>query len=473
MSGLGCPASSRLRTLLRPFRSTCTTASCTQALRSSRFDTNWDAEDICRSAGCLYRAAQTETLVLAVDEVTTARYAAATLRPVLRIEPRCAAGLTTPFYWKDGTFCETSRESNNDIMLPQEPDDASRFSIQFNIQRPGLYTLKLSLAAADGTTWNGPPVDVDVQPGLPSTETTTISYQSSSETSTPVSGSTFNFELQLLDLNQNRRFGIDDVFAEVRLASLEEMNHLSAKVQPSGPVLHQIATPRLAVERFVDSAVALAPDVGDEQRRGMYSFNITLDGQGVYALRVWICPGTDFELCNSSAAPIAAATPLTFTVCQSNALIADFADSTGVVTGARLHECQCDSGYYGDVPNGCTACERGSYTSTIGSEVCLPCDAGTSCDCNSITSKTPCTESRIEAACSQCLPCGPGYYQDLEGQAVCKQCPDGFHCAFDGMTFPIANKGYWISSDGLLSKHDCAKAGHMPDAWPGGDSSLV
>ena len=41
------------------------------------------------------------------------------------------------------------------------------------------------------------------------------------------------------------------------------------------------------------------------------------------------------------------------------------------------------------------------------------------------------------------------------------------------MTFPIARKGYWISADGSLDRHDCAVAGHMPDACPGGNAQAL
>eukprot|EP01047_Picozoa_sp_COSAG01_P091710 COSAG01_NODE_23252_length_822_cov_1.069156_2_plen_128_part_01 len=39
------------------------------------------------------------------------------------------------------------------------------------------------------------------------------------------------------------------------------------------------------------------------------------------------------------------------------------------------------------------------------------------------------------------------------------------------MTFPVAKRGYWISADKKMDKHDCAVAGHMPEACPGGTMS--
>lgn len=197
---------------------------------------------------------------------------------------------------------------------------------------------------------------------------------------------------------------------------------------------------------------------------------MTVSSRGVFDLNIWICPGHRLDLCNKSEAPIEHANPLRFTVCPFNSVVDGFNDPTGLVEGERLHECLCETGYFGDHggwPHACLPCESGSYTDELGQVACTECDAGYSCDCNSVNSKIPCSAGN-EAACSQCDACGIGRFQDQEGQSTCNECPNGFDCPLSAMTFPIARKGYWISADGLLDRHDCAIAGNMPDACPGG-----
>ena len=154
-------------------------------------------------------------------------------------------------------------------------------------------------------------------------------------------------------------------------------------------------------------------------------------------------------------------------------MIEAFSETDGFVQGSRLDECLYDTGYFGGPSHagGCLPCDQGTYTDVIGSDACLDCSAGTSCDCTSFTSKVDCGAG-TEAACSQCVPCRSGQYQNLKGQGQCKDCSTGFQCNAESMTFPIADEGYWISSDGKLTIHDCAIQGSMPDACPGGDPSL-
>ena len=145
----------------------------------------------------------------------------------------------------------------------------------------------------------------------------------------------------------------------------------------------------------------------------------------------------------------------------------------GVVRGAYLHKCQCETGYFGPAGRTCSACSAGTYTEQIGQTACLPCSAGSSCDCRSATSKLRCETSNTIAACWKCQYCGAGRYQNDESQGNCKPCPTGFDCSAGGMTFPIAGPGTWISPDNRMSIHDCAVAGHMPQACPGGNISDV
>ena len=454
--------------------SACAVNDCAHALVMAQYEDGWSAEDDCREAGCLYRAAQVETVELVLDEATTAIYTAAALVPALNIQQRCEVGVSSALYWKDESYCRTSGQGTANVVLPQQPDAGnSRFSIQFTIQTPGLYTLKLSLSTGEGTTWSSTAVDIDVQPGLPSPATTALSYESSSAPTATLAGNTISFTLQVTDVNSNARFGLDEVYAELRLASSAEMNDPASEAMQPEAVGRAIGTGRIAEDMSVESGVVRGSADGDGEDGGVYSFNLTIASQGVYALSVKVCPGDMLDMCNSSAVAIPAATPLVFTVCQTDSLIETFSETNGFVQGSRLDECLCDTGYFGGPSHagGCLPCDQGSYTDAIGSDACLDCLAGTSCDCSSLTSKVDCGAG-TEAACSQCVPCRVSQYQDLEGHGQCKDCSTGFQCNVESMTFPIADKGYWISSDGKLTIHDCAIQGSMPDACPGGDLSL-
>ena len=448
--------------------STCTTADCAHAMEASQFVDGWDGRDICHTVGCLYQAAVLESVTYFIDDATTALYAVESLRPVLVITPTCQAGRSSPFYWKDASYCTTSSTGTNSQQVYRQ--DGQNFFIDFNIERPGLYTLSLSLQhSSDGTVWSGLAVDIEVQPGPPSTEQTTLTYQTSG-TGTPLAGVQYEFDLQVMDANSNSRFGLEEVFVDLRLAPSANLNDLSQEVQPTITYVRTAATPR--IELGADS-----PDeiISPGSTRADHSFNFTIDTQGVFELSVWVCSGDRLDLCNTTETPIALANPLQFTVCQTDSVIEFFTDPRGFVDGARLHECVCDTGFFGDnggFPNGCHACDGGFYSNQLGSPACTECAAGYSCDCNSIDSKIPCGAGS-EAACSQCQACGIGRYQDEEGQITCNECPEGFHCPLAAMTFPVAQKGYWISSDGLLDRHDCAIAGHMPDACPGGNEQLL
>ena len=96
-------------------------------------------------------------------------------------------------------------------------------------------------------------------------------------------------------------------------------------------------------------------------------------------MNIWICPGDRLDLCNTSQPPIDRANPLRFTVCPLNSVADGFNDPSGLVEGARLHECFCDTGFFGDhggYPHACLPCDGGSYTDEIGQAACTECDAG-------------------------------------------------------------------------------------------------
>ena len=254
-------------------------------------------------------------------------------------------------------------------------------------------------------------------------------------------------------------------------------------VQPSTPSIHVFHTERLqkkalSVVQSTDpdrcgtrsgSECLSNIDLVDGGRAGLYQFSITVRTQGVYTLTVWICPQYELELCNATQAA-----NVTFTVCQTHALIETLGeeDVGKLVEGARLDECVCEAGYFGDhggSPRLCHACSRGTYASEIGSLACEDCSAGTFCDCNSHHANVDACSEGVYPACTQCAPCSKGRFQDKRTlhpnechmwhtiarshfahfaarQSSCKQCGvedtmyEGFHCDVSGMTRPIANK---------------------------------
>ncbi len=451
--------------------SMCTTADCYNALDAAQFvNDQWSNRDACTDAGCLYQAAILQTVTFFVDAATLALHPIEELQPVLTIIPRCETGLTSKqFYWKDESYCATSSSSTN-IQQEYRRDGPNLF-IDFTMERPGLYTLYLELRSPKaGVDWRGIGMNIEVQPGPPSLEQTVLTYHtSSSSTTTPLVGVQYYLNLQVLDANSNARFGLDEVLVDLRFAELSALNVLSQAKQPTVPYIYKAATPRIATTTTTDEVLSRG------STRAEHSFNLTVSSRGIFDLNIWTCPGDRLDLCNASQTPIDRANPLRFTVCPLNSIVDGFDDPSGLVAGARLHECLCDTGFFGDhggYPHACLPCDGGSYTANLGQAACTECDAGYSCDCNSVNSKIPCSAGS-QAACSQCQPCGIGRYQDLEGQTSCNECPDGFDCPLSAMTFPIARPGYWISADGLLDRHDCAVAGHMPDACPGGNSQAL
>ena len=447
--------------------SMCATASCYNALDAAQFVDRWNNQDVCISAGCLYQAAVLQTVTFFVDAATSALYPIEELQPVLQITPRCENGrLSKQFYWKDESYCATSSSSTNSQQVYRR--DGLNLFIDFTVERPGLYTLSQSLRSMkDGNAvWTGIGMDIEVQPGPPSLEHTVLTYQMSSSTiTTPLAGVQYLFNVQVLDANSNPRFGLDELLVDLRIAGVLSLNALSQAKQPTTTYVYRAATPRIAATTATDE------ELSSGSARAEHSFNLTISSRGIYDMNIWICPGDRLDLCNTSQPPIDRANPLRFTVCPLNSVVDGFNDPSGLVEGARLHECFCDTGFFGDhggYPHACLPCDGGSYTDEIGQAACTECDAGYSCDCSSVSSKIPCSAGS-EAACTQCQGCGIGRYQNLEGQTSCNECPDGFECPLSAMTLPIAKKGYWISADGLLDRHDCAVAGHMPDACPGGD----
>jgi hypothetical protein len=405
--------------------SMCDEAECYRALSAIQFVDGWAGHDACRESGCLFRAAGWETLTMSIDDATLGLYSISNLVPSLSIEQRCVEGLSSQYYWKGDNYCSTSSTGSSTQHPYVRNDDDQEFLIDFNIERPGLYTLSLTLLVQDHNSiiWTATAVDIEVQPGLPSPQHTTLTYHSSSltsDTATPLAPSTFLFELQVLDDKDNPQFGLEEVLVELRLQA-----ELSKKVYAAG-------TPRISagandLDEIAPGSSSAEHTPYDMTLLGSQSgasvlFNITILTQGVYELHVWVCSGQHLEHCNSTQPAISRASPLIFTVCQENSLIVSFQsadDARGFIEGDRLQECLCDTGYFGDpggYPRSCLPCDAGTYTQDYGAGACAECDAGTSCDCNAFYSKRACDRNKNEAACSQCQTCGAGQYQDEEGQ---------------------------------------------------------
>lgn len=236
--------------------SMCVAVECGNALSPAQYVDSWDSRDVCISAGCLYQAAILQTVTLVVDPVTSLLYPIEELQPVLQITPRCGTGISSSqFYWKDESYCETSSAGTNTQQVYQRY--GSNLSVNFMLERPGLYTLSLSLQSLnDGAVWTAAPVDIDVQPGPPSFDQSTLTYQlsASSTTVTPQPGAQYDFGLQVLDANANPRFGLEDVLIDLRMAENTALNAYSQAIQPTLTYVHTAATPRLGANVATDVA---------------------------------------------------------------------------------------------------------------------------------------------------------------------------------------------------------------------------
>ena len=406
-----------------------------------------------------------------LDATVSANYPSQIITPHLRIEPRCNPGASTPYYWQSDTYCGTSATATVDFGTIEVIGQTQH--LQFKIERPGLYRVFASIEV-DGNKWALDAVDLDIHPGAPDPGMTTLDVSTVVHSSTtPVAGATFSFVLQANDLAGNELWGMEEVYVEARTASLEEVGPPPGMQSSSySTVPSSLITQRLTA----DSTDHIEPG----SNTGMFSFNLTFGDPGVFSVTIWVCPANQLSLCSPSsvgATPIEAASPLVLTICPSNSLIPSFNEDSGVLSGPQLQDCVCETGYFGDnggIPRPCEACDAGKYSEDVGSTICESCLAGRSCDCTQpTTSKLPCGVEAGKAACTSCIRCRATQYQDRAGQGTCLDCPTGFQCPIEGMTFPVAKPGFWISADNQQIKHDCAVAGHMPEACPGGNLSAL
>jgi hypothetical protein len=215
---------------------------------------------------------------------------------------------------------------------------------------------------------------------------------------------------------------------------------------------------------------------------GQYNLTWTFDDQkekdqvyGVFEMDVWLCPlstaleslttclkvenkpvVTGYENSNANLDhPTQDPGHLIFTVCPANSLTtAGKWESTGFVQGAQLHLCTCKVGYMGRKGQTCTACGKGKYTNTLGAPTCSDCAVGTQCSCQT-SGNCPADGSSKLPACNKCLPCAINSYQGRPGQEECIPCPSGFDCTRQGLTYPVAYAGYYVSPKDPTQYHEC------------------
>jgi alpha-tubulin suppressor-like RCC1 family protein len=85
---------------------------------------------------------------------------------------------------------------------------------------------------------------------------------------------------------------------------------------------------------------------------------------------------------------------------------------------------------------GCTACAKGTYSSSSNATRCDPCPAGRFLDARGATTSEACALCAMGTfapapGTDACLPCPPGTFAEMEGSTTCAGCPPGtFNDAF-------------------------------------------
>eukprot|EP01045_Picozoa_sp_COSAG04_P001512 COSAG04_NODE_51_length_31064_cov_38.384789_9_plen_5190_part_00 len=170
--------------------------------------------------------------------------------------------------------------------------------------------------------------------------------------------------------------------------------------------------------------------------------------------------------------------------------------------------CLCEPGWfqwtkYHDVDGGeCWPCPRGTFQDQYGQLSCMNCSSGTYSACWSISDPTDCFSPHCKAnpddktatdsdrncpnhspAAKRCKPCSgrdpsdpskgagsneAGTYAWNTGQDHCTDCEAGFKCDQDGMVYPVAGEGYWVSPTDPLNVQKCSA-----EACPGGKLSNI
>ena len=114
----------------------------------------------------------------------------------------------------------------------------------------------------------------------------------------------------------------------------------------------------------------------------------------------------------------------------------------------------CPSGYDGDGRSGCmrrTMCNVDN--GGCGNAECIPLANGTGTVCS-----TRCMHGSIGQGPSDCKKCPAGFYETV---GECVKCTDGMQCgvvgfAEEGISYPAASPGWWISDDDPSTLSKCA-----------------
>eukprot|EP01046_Picozoa_sp_COSAG06_P003971 COSAG06_NODE_160_length_21658_cov_6.433462_5_plen_1986_part_00 len=368
-------------------------------------------------------------------------------------------------------------------------------TIQLNFKRPGLFRLTVT---ANGKEYTESAVTLDVGPGRVSSgeegvstwqlgvrqnslfsQLITLDHRSwwsgSGDVSIGDSDMTFqegfeyvvNVAAQAQDAQGNKRVGRDEM--RIQISTAEGLHATWATVGLLGEHVH-------ASESVVCVAGTCSLPYGSHTGSYTFASNATKDESGyfnysgVLTVSVWFCDASQKPDCEGD---VMIKGPQTFTVCPQNTVYTgpDIDQHTPgdwfnqIIEGDHLESCQCMPGFYSSTGSGtackpCASGKRGSQNFGGNKDICVGCTAGTYCGCESESAqvlKDTCISKggAWQPACvgakknngdpkGACDVCKQDSYQNQEEQSVCWQCRTGFQC-FEGSTYPIAKKGYWVS----------------------------
>ena len=175
---------------------------------------------------------------------------------------------------------------------------------------------------------------------------------------------------------------------------------------------------------------------------------------------------------------------LQLVICQQNAqhqLLLNVTRSKLNTFGTKAHmqtlndTCLCKPGWFHWGHDGtaviggaeCQACGVGTFQDQFGQLSCHNCSAGSYAACSTTSDiTTPETDGNCpdqRPAATQCHLCRrspagkykAGTYAWNTGQERCDDCPEGFKCDVDGMVYPVAGKGSWISPTLPKNRQTC------------------
>jgi hypothetical protein len=134
----------------------------------------------------------------------------------------------------------------------------------------------------------------------------------------------------------------------------------------------------------------------------------------------------------------------------------------------------CPAGYTAhDFSSACLACPPGTYKPTSGIYTCAPCDAGTYNPYSGQANCTYCPPNTISFANSSSIydcTCANGtYYNPIMDRTLdqtCLTCPEGAVCEVYNTTAPLAQFGYWYSSEDPYHFYSCFPMSACPGGPP-------